>query len=133
MEEVSAAIPLEIEQCVIRNTAQVRRFLTTLWWNGKVFELLAEDNNCLLRQERVLRWGRAKVRRRRAAFKELLLRREEAAWVVRGAVELVASMLEEVEDVVEAVWVELVEENGSANGVGNASEVRHVTALTSTA
>lgn len=107
MEEVSAAIPLEIEQCVIRNTAQVRRFLTTLWWNGKVFELLAEDNNCLLRQERVLRWGRAKVRRRRAAFKELLLRREEAAWVVRGAVELVASMLEEVEDVVKAVWIEL--------------------------
>ncbi len=50
---------------------------------------------------------RAKVGGGGAALKELLLRGKEAAGVIWGSVELVSSVLEKVEDIVEAIWVEL--------------------------
>lgn len=107
VKEVLAAIPLEVEQRIVRDASRVRCFLPILRRNREVFKLLAEDDDCLLREEWVLgrRW--TKVRCGRTTFQELLLRRQEAAGVVGGTIELVTSMLEEVQDIVEAVWVEL--------------------------
>ena len=117
MEEVLAAVALEVEQRVVGDPARVRALGAVLGRDGEVLELLAEDDDRLLCQERVLGRGGPKVGRGRAAVEELLLRGEEAARVGGGAVELVSSMLEEVEDIVEAVWVELEGAGAAGRGV----------------
>ena len=107
VEEVLAAAALELEQRVVGDAPHVRRLLPALGRDREVLELLAEHDDRLLRQQRVLRRGGAKVERRRAALEQLLLRGEEAARVCGRPVELVARMLEEAQNVVEAVRVKL--------------------------
>ena len=107
VQEVLPAVALEVQQRVIRNPTDVRRLLPSLGRNREILELFTEHDNRLLGQERILGGGRPKVGGGRAAFEELLLCGKQSARVRRGAVEVVARVLEEVEDIVEAVRVKL--------------------------
>lgn len=110
VEEVIAALPLEVEQRVVRDTARVGSLLAFLRRDGEILELLAEDDDRLLGQERVLRRRGPEIGSGRATLEELLLRREEARSIAR-AVKLLARMLEEREDEFKAVGVELITES----------------------
>ena len=117
VEEVLATVALEVEQRLVGDAARVGALGAVLGRDGEVLELLAEDDDRLLRQERVLRRRRAKVGRGRATLEELLLCGKQPAGVGGCSVELVSSMLEEVEDVVEAVWIELGRARQGERGV----------------
>ena len=110
VKEVFAAIPLEVEQRIVRDASRVRCFLPILRRNREVFKLLAEDDDRLLGQERVLRRRGPEIGSGRATLEELLLRRKEARSIAR-AVKLLARMLKEREDEFKAVGVELITES----------------------
>lgn len=99
-EEGVAAVDLELEQLVVREAEAVRRGEngeTGFGRDRKVLELLAEDNDGLLVEERVLEVRL--VRRERVG--------ELAGGALRWPVEGEARGTEEGEDKVEALRVEL--------------------------
>lgn len=55
VEKVITALPLKVEQRVVRDATRIRCLLALLWRDGEVLKLLAEDDDRLLGQERILR------------------------------------------------------------------------------
>lgn len=124
VEEVITALPLKVEQRVVRDATRIRCLLALLWRDGEVLELLAEDDDRLLGQEWILRRRGPKIGRRRTSIEELLLCRKETRRIAR-AIELFARMLEEGEDEFKAVGVELIAASASQHARPGSEECGH--------
>jgi hypothetical protein len=102
---------LQLPQTLVRDPIHVRPRLASPRRDHKVLELLAEDDDALLVEERVRR--RVVVEGRGGGGEGIGRGVVEGglelveAWLVGGTVEVESGFLEEVQDIVEAVWREL--------------------------
>jgi hypothetical protein len=105
LDQMFPATALDVYQGLVGHTVLVGcRRRAVLGRDRKVFELLAEDDDCLPGIERVLARGRAKVGR--GMFLEVLLGVEQPGPVC-SSVERVVGIFEEAEHVLETFWVKL--------------------------
>ena len=107
VQQKVAAFALQLEQRFVRDTVGIGRRLTVLRRNREVFQLFSENDDRLFREQGVLRLGRTVVGRWRPAFRNEVRLVVEEARRARRPVEVLRGLSEEVQDVGEAVWIEL--------------------------
>lgn len=104
LHDILSASTFDVEKGLVGVSVFVGSGGGVLWGYGKVFELLPEDDDGLLAEQRVLRGGGTKVRG--GPVQQMLLSSKQAGGTC-GPIERVRRSPEEFEDVCEAIWVKL--------------------------
>lgn len=102
-EELEPTLSFEIEETFVRYSVFIYLYVLGGRRNGKVFELLAKNDDSLLGEEWILLYEHWIS----LCIDPLLLCMERGIALVRSAIKELARLLEVVQDVVKALWIKL--------------------------